>query len=277
MKTVAFIDAGQFRPAIVNQRLQMGAGKRFDWNRFRQLMDDIAGGPVFDVHYFDCVSDAPSAGREAFHQFLRNTLAFQLHFTELKEKRRTCNVCRNVYVEHEQKGVDVGIAVQMLKLAFNGGYEQALLCSGDGDFSNLVLDLRDTLGKRVTVVGWHNGVAPSLRDAAYRVVHLEEHYNKVVGDLPETPAPLPAGALNGATAVPALNGTPGVSCAAPCTNGQHATGTLTAPTSAAAGPALSLNGAASANGTSSANGASSANGSSATATAVLESKPAAAH
>lgn len=210
MKTVAFIDAGQFRPAIVNQRLQMGAGKRFDWNRFRLLMDDIAGEPVFDVHYFDCVSDAPSAGREAFHQFLRNTLAFQLHFTELKEKRRTCNVCRNVYVEHEQKGVDVGIAVQMLKLAFNGGYEQALLCSGDGDFSNLVTSLRDTLGRRVTVVGWHNGVAPSLRDAAYRVVHLEEHYHKVVGDLPEL-APLGNGTVPQPLA-PAPNGSASPTC-----------------------------------------------------------------
>lgn len=192
MRTIAFIDAGQFRPAIVNQRLQMESRKRFDWNRFRILMDEFAGSDVFDVHYFDCVSDAPSAGREAFHQFLRNTLGFQLHFSELKEKRRTCPSCRTTYVEHEQKGVDVGIAVHMLKLAFNGAYDQALLCSGDGDFAGLVTHLRDTLGKRVVVVGWHNGVAPSLRDAAFRVVHLEEFQERIVGNTPD-PAPVLAG------------------------------------------------------------------------------------
>ncbi len=186
MKTIAFIDAGQFRPAIVNQRLQIQPGKRFDWNRFKHLMDDLSGGEVFDVHYFDCVSDAPSAGREAFHQFLRNTLSFQLHFSELKEKRRNCPVCRSSYAEHEQKGVDVGIAVHLLKLAFTNSYDQALLCSGDGDFAPLVQDLRTTLGKRVTVIGWHNGVAPSLRDACYRVIHLEDFQDHFVGDSPES-------------------------------------------------------------------------------------------
>ncbi len=186
MKTIAFIDAGQFRPAIVNQRLQMGQGKRFDWNRFKTYMDRLSGGEVFDVHYFDCVSDAPSAGREAFHQFLRNTLGFQLHFSELKEKRRNCPHCRSAFSEHEQKGVDVGIATHMLKLAYSNSFEQALLCSGDGDFAPLVTDLRDTLGKRVSVIGWHNGVAPVLRDAAFRVIHLEEHQEVILGDTPET-------------------------------------------------------------------------------------------
>ncbi|MEK6234491.1 MAG: NYN domain-containing protein [Planctomycetales bacterium] len=185
MKTIAFIDAGQFRPSIVNQRLQLEQGKRFDWNHFKGFMDEISGGPIFDTHYFDCVSDAPSAGREAFHQFLRNMLGFQLHFSELKEKRRNCAACGDQHVEHEQKGVDVGIATYMLKLAFSNSYEQALLCSGDGDFAPLVTYLRDSLGKRVTVIGWHNGIAPALRDAAHGVVYLEDYQHKVVGDAPD--------------------------------------------------------------------------------------------
>jgi uncharacterized LabA/DUF88 family protein len=186
MKTVAFIDAAQFRPAIVNQRLQIASGKRFDWSRFRRLMDDVMGEPVFDVHYFDCVRDAPGAGREAFHQFLRNNLAFQLHFSEIKEKRRTCAVCRHAWTDPESKGIEVGIAVQMLKLAFNGGFEQALLCSGDGDLSHLGKELRDTLGKRLTILGWHNSVSPSMRDAAYKVVYLDDYRSQIIGDCPES-------------------------------------------------------------------------------------------
>lgn len=203
MRTIAFIDAGQFRPAIVNQRLQVEPRKRFDWNRFRQLMDDLAGGPIHDVHYFDCVSDAPSAGREAFHQFLRTTLGFQLHFSELREKRRTCANCRSQYVEHEQKGVDVGIAVHMLKLAYNSGFDQALLCSGDGDFAPVVTEMRNSLGKRTVVAGWHNGVAPALREAACRVIHLEEHQERILGQTPEPP-PSAAGTSTATSASAAL-------------------------------------------------------------------------
>lgn len=215
MKTIAFIDAGQFRPAIVNQRLQVESRKRFDWNRFRSLMDEIAGGPVFDVHYFDCVSDAPSAGREAFHQFLRNTLGFQLHFSELREKRRTCTSCRSTYVEHEQKGVDVGIAVHLLKLAYNHAFDQALLCSGDGDFAPLATDLRNTLGKRLIVVGWHNGVAPSLRDAAFRVCHLEDYQDRILGQAPEPAGGALPPPASSSTAVPSLAPASTLTAAAP--------------------------------------------------------------
>ncbi|QGJ70249.1 Hypothetical protein PBC10988_19440 [Planctomycetales bacterium 10988] len=185
MRTIAFIDAGQFRPMIVNQRLQLNQGKRFDWHRFKYWMDRICETPLFDIHYFDCISNTPSDGRENFHQFLRNSLGFQLHFSELKEKRRSCPHCRANYLEHEQKGVDVGIAIHMLKLASANAFDQALLCSGDGDFAALASHLRDALGKRVIVVGWHNGVAPALRDVAYRVIHLEDFQEKIVGDMPE--------------------------------------------------------------------------------------------
>lgn len=213
MKTIAFIDAGQFRPAIVNQRLHMPQGQRFDWSLFRNFMRQAASDEVFDTHYFDCVSDAPSAGREAFHQFLRNTLSFQLHFSELKDKRRTCGLCKGTYIEHEQKGVDVGIAVHMLKLAYSNAYEQALLCSGDGDFAPLVTYLRDSLGKRVIAVGWQNGVAPALRDASYKVVHLEDYQQAIIGTTPD----MPCFAATDRPTQPACNHQPASGPAAPAT------------------------------------------------------------
>ena len=49
------------------------------------------------------------------------------------------------YVE---KGVDVNIAVDMLKLAFRSEYDTAILVSGDGDFASVVTEVRN-LGKKV--------------------------------------------------------------------------------------------------------------------------------
>jgi len=52
--------------------------------------------------------------------------------------------------EH-QKGVDVLLAVDMIKFAANNAYDTAILVSGDSDLASAV-DLVKTMGKHVEVV-----------------------------------------------------------------------------------------------------------------------------
>ena len=182
LKTIAFIDAGQFRPAVVASRLQLPGDKRFDWERFKEFLQSICEGYLIDCHYFDSL-EADSVERQIkFHSYLRNALGFQMHFLDLKEKLHHCPACNHIATEREQKGVDVGLTVQMMKLAYNGAFDHALLCSGDGDFAPVVEFVRDTMGKRVTVLGWSNGVAPYLREAACKTITLNDHFVKFIGD-----------------------------------------------------------------------------------------------
>lgn len=181
MKTIAFIDAAQVRPSVVSSRLRSG---QLDWVGFKDWLASIANevsgreDGLFDVHYFDCIPENTTADREKFHNFLRFTMNFQLHFTELSEKRRTCPECHYEQFDREQKGVDVGMAVSMMKLAYNGAYDQAILCSGDGDFAGLIQFLREALGKRIIAVGWDNGIAPNLIDNAYTIYKINDHADK---------------------------------------------------------------------------------------------------
>lgn len=182
LRTIAFIDAGQFRPASVSARLRLVPGKRFDWDRFGAFLSEIAGTELFDAHYFDGVEGDSATKQASFHQFLKTVLGFQMHFTHTREKLRSCPECKKQYAEIEQKGVDVNLALAMLKLAYSNAYDQALLCSGDGDFAPLVRHLRESMGKRVIVLGWMNSIAPALRDAAFRTVILNDHLDKIIGD-----------------------------------------------------------------------------------------------
>ncbi len=47
-----------------------------------------------------------------------------------------------------EKGVDIKIAVDMLRLAYSNAYDTAILVSGDGDFADAVQAVKDT-GKHV--------------------------------------------------------------------------------------------------------------------------------
>ena len=182
LRTVAFIDAGQFRPGVIMNRLELPNGRRFDWSKFRSFLNCVSGSPLLDAHYFDSVDPSTIERQVNFHQFLRNQLSFQLHFSGLKEKRRKCPECDCTYEEIEQKGVDVSLTISMLKLAYNNAYDQALLCTGDGDFAPLASFIRDSLGKRVIVLGWSNGVAPALRDAAHSTITLNDYTKEFIGD-----------------------------------------------------------------------------------------------
>ena len=181
LRTIAFVDAGQFRPAVVNGRLNLAGDRRFDWGMFKRFVDSVAGGSVFDVHYFDSTEPQSLERQSNFHLFLRQQLGFQLHFSPLREKQRRCPCCRRNYMEFEQKGVDVNMTISMLRLADRNAYDQAILCSGDGDFAYLVEYLRDALGKRVVVLGWAAGVALPLREAAYCTLNLNDYANHFIG------------------------------------------------------------------------------------------------
>ena len=180
MKTIAFIDAGCLRLGIVQSRLELKHNERFDWKRFKAWLHVLEDG-LTDCHYYDAVPDNPSPGLENFHGFLRNELRLRLHFSHMRQKTKTCPHCDRSHTVDEQKGVDVTMALQMVKLA--PYYEQALIISGDGDFEAPVSMLRNDYGRMVTAVAWNGGIAPHLRAACNRVIHLEDYRNEFVHEV----------------------------------------------------------------------------------------------
>jgi uncharacterized LabA/DUF88 family protein len=67
--------------------------------------------------------------------------------------------------------LDVDLAVDMLSLAEH--VDEAILVSGDGDFTRLVEAVQDK-GVKVTVVGWKKRTAHTLIEAADEFVDLKD-------------------------------------------------------------------------------------------------------
>lgn len=177
MKSIAFIDAGMLRPAIVNTKLQLSDCQKLDWQKLLKWMSEISG-PLIDCHYFDSLPENMSTGLSNFHLFLEQELKIKLHFLPLRSKKRMCNNCSTVYANDEQKGVDVMMALQIYKLA--PFYEHAILVSGDGDFSAVVDMIRQDYARQTTVVGWESAISPQLRALACSTISMERNSEKFI-------------------------------------------------------------------------------------------------
>ena len=70
-----------------------------------------------------------------------------------------------------EKGVDIYLAVDMLRYAYNDIYDIAILISNDGDFSEAVNALKD-LGKHVEYAHFATGISKHLMDSCDRSILL---------------------------------------------------------------------------------------------------------
>ena len=73
-----------------------------------------------------------------------------------------------------QKGVDVGIATLILKLAAQGVYDRLILSAGDGDFEDAISYVKSELHKEVWMNGAQATLSTDLQSYANRVLWLDD-------------------------------------------------------------------------------------------------------
>jgi uncharacterized LabA/DUF88 family protein len=79
------------------------------------------------------------------------------------------------YVE---KGVDVAVVTDLLSLAWENAYDDAVLVSGDADYTGAVDKVRSK-GKMVEVVAWRDSMSRELKNAVNKVIYLDDIIDKI--------------------------------------------------------------------------------------------------
>ncbi len=82
--------------------------------------------------------------------------------------------------EEVEKGIDVRLAVDVLKLSWSRAYDTAILISHDGDFADAVLAVKE-MGRHVECAGFINPnmpyrMADHLLQVADKVIALDGDY-----------------------------------------------------------------------------------------------------
>ena len=106
--------------------------------------------------------------------YLNKTSVQYIEYGNLKVRDSdTCKICGAHDLWFQEKGVDVGLAVDMVRDALLGNADEIILLSSDTDLVPAVLVAKEA-GKQVTYVGFEDRLTKALFDKADRTQVLRD-------------------------------------------------------------------------------------------------------
>jgi nijmegen breakage syndrome protein 1 len=177
VKTVWIVD-GAYMLKVVPGKL--------DYLKFKQVLEQLNGSSFFECYYLNSTPHPPTDAQDGFHKWLKTApprgpkMRVQLY--DIKEMSVACPSCGCQFSRQVQKGVDVGVATLILKLATQNQYERLILSAGDGDFEDAISYVKSELHKEIWLSGFEHSLAADLQSYADRVIWLDDHWTSIKKD-----------------------------------------------------------------------------------------------
>jgi len=174
MRTIWIVDAAYSMKA---------APGRYDILKLKQELEVQNGSPFDESYYLNSTPSPPTDQQDAFHTWIKTAppkgprMRVQLY--KLKEMRCTCPQCAKHFDKTVQKGVDVGIATLIIKLATQDRYDRLVLLAGDGDFEDAIDYVKSELHKEIWIAGFPNSVSADLQSYSDRVIWISDFWTSI--------------------------------------------------------------------------------------------------
>lgn len=170
MKTVWIIDGAYL--------FSFGKTHPFDYLKLKNELVRLNGGSIYESYFLNSTHDPFTDAQNAFHTWIKSAppkgprLRVQLY--RLKDLHSTCPNCKHDFDRQVQKGVDVGIATLIIKLAAQNVYDRLILSAGDGDFEDAISYVKSELHKEVWVSGSEVNLSTDLQSYSDNVLWIED-------------------------------------------------------------------------------------------------------
>jgi len=173
-KTIWIVDAAYMFSA---------AQGKVDYVKLKAELEKLNGGAFYESYYLNSAQESPTEAEQSFHTWLKlappQGPQMRVQLYTLKHLHMKCPQCATQFDRHVQKGVDVGIATLMIKLATQNLYDRLLLLTGDGDFEDAISYVKSDLHKEVWLSGFTNTVSADLQSYADKVLWIDSFWKKV--------------------------------------------------------------------------------------------------
>jgi len=177
-KVMVFIDGSNLYHVVKNLLPEL---KPFEFN-FESFVKQLVGDrELVAVNYYNAPldrqkDDSGYIKQQRFFEKIKRIPLFHLILCRMQKRIVDGKII------YEVKEDDIHLAVDMVKMAYNGAYDTAILVSSDGDFVPAVLAVKD-IGKKVENVGFENKFSYHLQQKSSRFIKLrKENVSQFFGD-----------------------------------------------------------------------------------------------
>ncbi|QEI04765.1 NYN domain-containing protein [Pigmentiphaga aceris] len=172
MKTVWIADAaylfnyGKSRPGGI------------DYLKLKNELERANGEPIHEAYYLNSISEPLNDAQNSFHSWIKSAAPkgpkMRVQLYKLKDLHNKCPACSHQFDRPVQKGVDVGIATLIIKLAVQNVYDRLILSAGDGDFEDAISYIKSDLHKQFWLNGATTTLSTDLQSYSDRVLWLDD-------------------------------------------------------------------------------------------------------
>lgn len=156
---------------------------KFDYLKLKNEIERLNKGELYESYFLSSTASPPTDAQDSFHTWLKKAPPFgpkmRVQLYSLKSMEVVCPECGQRFERQVQKGVDVGIATLIIKLAVQDLYDRLILSAGDGDFEDAISYVKSELHKEIWICGFSSSVSADLQSYADRVIWLDEVWAKI--------------------------------------------------------------------------------------------------
>ncbi|MFH1676156.1 MAG: NYN domain-containing protein [bacterium] len=147
---------------------------------FRKLTEVLARlGAIWQTYFFASEEDPPNSDQTNLYKYLKLALHFEVRLYPLRKRQMRCNACGNEWSSYSEKAAAIGMASELVSLAYNNAFDTAILVTGDSDFLDPIKTVK-SLGKRIELAAWRDSIAQDLEmEASIDIFYLDEHRDEL--------------------------------------------------------------------------------------------------
>jgi uncharacterized protein (TIGR00288 family) len=174
-KSVVLIDAENVLKSWKNYCTENKVQEKIDYIK---LVNSVSKNTnLLRAYFYDGVQENIQLNKKNFLDALRKQ-GIQLRTKILKNRSYICKNCGNQDRQLVQKGVDVSLATDILRHAWQNTCDICIVVSGDEDYKDAIECVKDK-GIKVWVVAFKKSLSKELELTADKVILIEEIFDEI--------------------------------------------------------------------------------------------------
>jgi len=162
--------------------LMKAAPGHFDYLKLKKVLEKHNGASLAESYYLNSTPNPPTDQQDSFHTWLKTASPkgprMRVLLYKLKNLNVHCPKCHSQFDRQVQKGVDVGVATLIVRLAAQNQYTRLVLSAGDGDFEDAIAFAKEVMHKEFWLSGFKDSVSADLQTYADNMIWLDEIWDE---------------------------------------------------------------------------------------------------